>query len=216
MPRLYFSISISNDSISSLEFGLMLCFTYVPYALAEVPHLHLYTALNLNIISWMVFVNQWFLGITLKWNYGHSILWDSHVPLHTLQSLPSNTGTHSSWSGFPVFDPLVQITMQQTMRTMSFVCESCVFIYLGLGIFSFPHKVKWSEGKNNLFVGWTFTCCLVPCACAGRQSFEYLPIGYSLQQVQVIRLFIQFLQLPQTPPNNNSYQILKISYSSVN
>ena len=51
MPRLYLSISISNDSISSLEFGLMLCFTYVPYALAEVPHLHLYTALNLNIIS---------------------------------------------------------------------------------------------------------------------------------------------------------------------
>merc|ERR1711990_1005948 len=33
---------------------------------------------------------------------------------------------------------------QQTMRTMSFVCESCVFIYLGLGIFSFPHKVELS------------------------------------------------------------------------
>merc|ERR1712012_619575 len=30
------------------------------------------------------------------------------------------------------------------MRTMSFVCESCVFIYLGLGIFSFPHKVELS------------------------------------------------------------------------
>merc|ERR1719516_456205 len=34
---------------------------------------------------------------------------------------------------------------------MAFVCESCVFVYLGLGIFSFPHQVElslvlWSLG----------------------------------------------------------------------
>jgi len=40
--------------------------------------------------------------------------------------------------------PVTQITMQQTMRTMAFVSESCVFAYLGLGIFSFPHKVELS------------------------------------------------------------------------
>merc|ERR1719369_2754733 len=32
--------------------------------------------------------------------------------------------------------------MQQTMRTLSFVCESCVFAYLGIGIFSFPHRFE--------------------------------------------------------------------------
>ena len=36
--------------------------------------------------------------------------------------------------------PVTQITMQQTMRTLAFACESCVFAYLGLAIFSFPHK----------------------------------------------------------------------------
>lgn len=35
------------------------------------------------------------------------------------------------------------------MRTVSFICESCVFAYLGLAIFSFPHRfevalVVWS------------------------------------------------------------------------
>ena len=32
--------------------------------------------------------------------------------------------------------------LQQTMRTLSFVCESCVFAYLGIGIFSFPHRFE--------------------------------------------------------------------------
>merc|ERR1719391_1526388 len=30
------------------------------------------------------------------------------------------------------------------MRTLAFICESCVFVYLGLGIFSFPHKFEVS------------------------------------------------------------------------
>ena len=30
--------------------------------------------------------------------------------------------------------------MQQTMRTLAFACESCVFAYLGMAIFSFPHQ----------------------------------------------------------------------------
>merc|ERR550519_2952222 len=38
--------------------------------------------------------------------------------------------------------PVTQITMQQTMRTLAFVCETCIFAYLGLGIFSFPHRVE--------------------------------------------------------------------------
>ena len=40
--------------------------------------------------------------------------------------------------------PVTQITMQQTMRTLAFVCETSIFIYLGLGIFSFPHRFELS------------------------------------------------------------------------
>merc|ERR1719150_2356162 len=83
----------------SLEFGLLLCFTYLPYALAEGIHLS-------GIMSIL------FCGIVMS-QYTHYNL-----------------------------SPVTQITMQQTMRTLSFVCESCVFAYLGIGIFSFPHRVE--------------------------------------------------------------------------
>jgi len=85
----------------SLEFALMLCFVYSPYALAEGVHLS-------GIMAIL------FCGLVM-----------SHY-------------THYNLS------PVTQITMQQTMRTLAFVCESCVFAYLGLGIFSFPHKVEIS------------------------------------------------------------------------
>lgn len=50
---------------------------------------------------------------------------------------------------------VTQITMQQTMRTLSFICETCVFAYLGLAIFSFKHSVKPS------FVIFSILLCLI-------------------------------------------------------
>ncbi|XP_052396841.1 sodium/hydrogen exchanger 8 isoform X2 [Carassius gibelio] len=40
--------------------------------------------------------------------------------------------------------PVTQILMQQTLRTVAFMCETCVFAFLGLSIFSFPHKFELS------------------------------------------------------------------------
>lgn len=37
---------------------------------------------------------------------------------------------------------VTQITMQQTMRTLAFIAETCVFAYLGLALFSFRHRVS--------------------------------------------------------------------------
>ena len=88
----------------SLEFALMLCFIYTPYALAEGVHLS-------GIMAIL------FCGLVM-----------SHY-------------THYNLS------PVTQITMQQTMRTLAFVCETSIFIYLGLGIFSFPHRVELSLSK---------------------------------------------------------------------
>lgn len=39
---------------------------------------------------------------------------------------------------------VTQITMQQTMRTLAFIAETCVFAYLGLALFSFRHRVRIS------------------------------------------------------------------------
>ena len=92
----------------SLEFALMLCFIYTPYALAEGVHLS-------GIMAIL------FCGLVM-----------SHY-------------THYNLS------PVTQITMQQTMRTLAFVCETSIFIYLGLGIFSFPHRVELSLSKSIMF-----------------------------------------------------------------
>lgn len=54
---------------------------------------------------------------------------------------------------------VTQITMQQTMRTLSFIAETCVFAYLGLAIFSFNHRCELA------LVIWSIILCLVGRAC---------------------------------------------------
>jgi len=96
----------------SLEFGMMLVFTYLPYALAEGIHLS-------GIMAIL------FCGIVM-----------SHY-------------THYNLS------PITQITMRQTMRTIAFTAETAVFAYLGLGIFSFPHRLE------PALVVWSIILCLL-------------------------------------------------------
>lgn len=100
----------------SLEFGLMLVFTYAPYVLAEGIHLS-------GIMAIL------FCGIVM-----------SHY-------------THFNLS------TVTQITMQQTMRTLSFIAETCVFAYLGLAIFSFNHRCELA------LVIWSLILCLIGRAC---------------------------------------------------
>lgn len=100
----------------SLEFGLMLVFTYAPYVLAEGIHLS-------GIMAIL------FCGIVM-----------SHY-------------THFNLS------TVTQITMQQTMRTLSFIAETCVFAYLGLAIFSFNHRCELA------LVIWSLILCLLGRAC---------------------------------------------------
>lgn len=49
---------------------------------------------------------------------------------------------------------VTQITMQQTMRTLAFIAETCVFAYLGLALFSFRHRVKYYL-LNNILISFT-------------------------------------------------------------
>ncbi|EEB14361.1 sodium/hydrogen exchanger, putative [Pediculus humanus corporis] len=100
----------------SLEFGIMLVFTYAPYALAE--------GIRLSGIMAILFC-----GIGM-----------SHY-------------THFNLS------TVTQITMQQTMRTMAFIAETCVFAYLGLALFSFKHRVE------PALVIWSIVLCLIGRAC---------------------------------------------------
>lgn len=96
----------------SLEFGIMLVFTYAPYALAEGIHLSGIMAILFN-------------GIVM-----------SHY-------------THFNLS------TVTQITMQQTMRTLAFIAETCVFAYLGLALFSFRHRFE------PALVIWSLILCLI-------------------------------------------------------
>ncbi|XP_018093651.1 sodium/hydrogen exchanger 8 [Xenopus laevis] len=64
--------------------------------------------------------------------------------------------------------PVTQILMQQTLRTVAFLCETCVFAFLGLSIFSFPHKFEIS------FVIWCIVLVLL-----GR-AVNIFPLSYLL------------------------------------
>ena len=101
----------------SLEFGMMLVFTYAPYVLAEGIHLS-------GIMAIL------FCGIVM-----------SHY-------------THFNLS------TVTQITMQQTLRTLSFIAETCVFAYLGLALFSFKHRVE------PALIIWSLILCLIGRACS--------------------------------------------------
>lgn len=100
----------------SLEFAMMLVFTYAPYVLAEGIHLS-------GIMAIL------FCGIVM-----------SHY-------------THFNLS------TVTQITMQQTLRTLAFIAETCVFAYLGLALFSFKHRVE------PALVIWSIILCLIGRAC---------------------------------------------------
>lgn len=100
----------------SLEFGMMLVFTYAPYVLAEGIHLS-------GIMAIL------FCGIVM-----------SHY-------------THFNLS------TVTQITMQQTLRTLAFIAETCVFAYLGLALFSFKHRAE------PALIVWSIILCLIGRAC---------------------------------------------------
>lgn len=100
----------------SLEFAMMLVFTYAPYVLAEGIHLS-------GIMAIL------FCGIVM-----------SHY-------------THFNLS------TVTQITMQQTLRTLAFIAETCVFAYLGLALFSFKHRVE------PALIVWSIILCLIGRAC---------------------------------------------------
>ncbi|OCT62352.1 hypothetical protein XELAEV_18043432mg [Xenopus laevis] len=64
--------------------------------------------------------------------------------------------------------PVTQILIQQNLRTVAFLCETCVFAFLGLSIFSFPHKFEIS------FVIWCILLVLL-----GR-AVNIFPLSYLL------------------------------------
>lgn len=120
----------------SLEFAMMLVFTYAPYVLAEGIHLsgRLFIHSSIEIIIYLIF---FIAGIM-------AILFNGIVMSHY---------THFNLS------TVTQITMQQTMRTLAFIAETCVFAYLGLALFSFRLHFE------PALVIWSLILCLIGRAC---------------------------------------------------
>lgn len=71
---------------------------------------------------------------------------------------------------------VTQITMQQTMRTLAFICETCVFSYLGLAIFSFKHQVE------PALVIWSLILCLV-----GRAA-NIFPLSWMVNKFRTTKI----------------------------
>lgn len=71
---------------------------------------------------------------------------------------------------------VTQITMQQTMRTLAFICETCVFAYLGLAIFSFKHQVE------PALVIWSVVLCLM-----GRAA-NIFPLSWMVNKFRATKI----------------------------
>ena len=94
----------------SLEFALMLCFIYTPYALAEGVHLSgKISKMSLNPKSVPAIIFFKFSFVILKWdilcfvvfkiicrNHVHLVLWSGDVSLHSLQLVSRHPDNHAA------------------------------------------------------------------------------------------------------------------------
>lgn len=71
---------------------------------------------------------------------------------------------------------VTQITMQQMQRSMAFVCETCVFAYLGLAIFSFKHQFE------PALVIWSVVLCLI-----GRAA-NIFPLSWMVNKFRTTKI----------------------------
>eukprot|EP00730_Choanoeca_flexa_P001767 TRINITY_DN10773_c0_g1_i4.p1 TRINITY_DN10773_c0_g1~~TRINITY_DN10773_c0_g1_i4.p1 ORF type:complete len:632 (+),score=128.32 TRINITY_DN10773_c0_g1_i4:96-1991(+) len=72
--------------------------------------------------------------------------------------------THAHYTHYNL-SPTTQVTAKQTFRTMAFLAETAVFLYIGMAIFSYKLEAKW-----NLIV-FTIMLCLL-----GR-AFNIFPLS---------------------------------------
>jgi len=129
----------------SLEFAMMLVFTYAPYVLAE--GIHLSGKLLLDISYSHIFT---FYILSLNFN--------NYIFCLGIMAILFNGIVMSHYTHFNL-STVTQITMQQTMRTLAFIAETCVFAYLGLALFSFRLHFE------PALVIWSLILCLLGRAC---------------------------------------------------
>uniref|UniRef100_A0A0K0F8D8 Sodium/hydrogen exchanger n=1 Tax=Strongyloides venezuelensis TaxID=75913 RepID=A0A0K0F8D8_STRVS len=111
----------------SLEFALLLIFSYLPYGLAE--------ALSLSGIISILF-----------------------------SSITMSQYTHYNIS------PISELTLQQTFRTISFVSETCTFVYLGMALFTFHLEFR------PMFTFWSLILLFV------SRAGNIFPLSYLLNK----------------------------------
>ena len=77
----------------SLEFGMMLIFTYGPYTLAEGVHL---SGNQSHTVRMWEEVEVLMERVLIRRNYGNLILWNRDVTLHSFQFIAGNTDNHAT------------------------------------------------------------------------------------------------------------------------
>ncbi|XP_065913305.1 sodium/hydrogen exchanger 8-like [Dysidea avara] len=72
--------------------------------------------------------------------------------------------------------PVTQVTIQQTLRSVAFMAETCVFVYLGLAIFAIRHRF------NVSLVIWSILLCLI-----GR-AFNIFPLMALVNKFRSVKI----------------------------
>lgn len=72
--------------------------------------------------------------------------------------------------------PMTQVTMQQTARTLAFISETCVFIYLGIAFFSM--NLIWSPA----LIIWSIALCIV------ARAINIFPLSFLLNYVRTHKI----------------------------
>eukprot|EP00118_Oscarella_pearsei_P026526 m.310047 g.310047 ORF g.310047 m.310047 type:complete len:593 (+) comp49277_c0_seq1:92-1870(+) len=75
--------------------------------------------------------------------------------------------------------PSTQITVQHVFRTTAFLCETCVFAYLGLAIFSFKHSFHVS------LIFWSLFLILL-----GRAA-NIFPLSLTVNKFRTVKISVQ-------------------------
>ncbi|MFH4978927.1 hypothetical protein AB6A40_005636 [Gnathostoma spinigerum] len=86
--------------------------------------------------------------------------------------------TMSQYTHFNI-SPVTQITMQQTLRTIAFVAETCTFAYLGMALFTIKLDLR------PMFILWSILLCFI-----GR-AINIFPLSFIVNQFRQVQISVK-------------------------
>uniref|UniRef100_A0A0N5AS93 Sodium/hydrogen exchanger n=1 Tax=Syphacia muris TaxID=451379 RepID=A0A0N5AS93_9BILA len=86
--------------------------------------------------------------------------------------------TMSQFTHFNV-SPITQMTMQQTLRTVSFIAETCTFAYLGMALFTIELAFE------PMFILWSILLCLI------SRGMNVFPLSFIVNKCRHVQISLK-------------------------